>query len=128
MERTGRRHGLEGSWDWLEYAAGLPSKPINVAGTSANFLVASGRSILTGLSLINAATTAGTVKVHDGTDTTGMIIYANSIAGSGILNASLPVRGLLVEIGIFVEVLTATLNGAVYITPLWHYPHTAPGE
>lgn len=127
MERTERRYSLEGSWDWLEYAAGLPSKPINVAATSANFLVASGRAILTGLSLINAATTAGTVKVYDGTDTSGMIVYANSIAGSGILNASLPVRGLLCEIGVFVQVTAATLNGAVYITPLWHNRETAPG-
>lgn len=127
MDRTEQRYSLEGSWEWLEYAAGLPSKPINVAGTSANFLVASGRHILTGLSLINAATTAGTVKVHDGTDTTGMIVYANSVAGSGILNASLPVRGLLCEIGVFIEVVTATLNGAVYLTPLWHNRRTAPG-
>lgn len=128
MERTGRRYGLEGSWDWLEFAAGLPSKPQNVAATAANFLVASGRHILTGLSLLNAATTAGTIKVHDGTDTTGMIIYANTIAASGILNASLPVRGLLCEIGVYVEVVTATVNGAVYLTPLWHYRNTAPGE
>lgn len=126
MDASGRRHGFEGSWDWLEYAAGLPSKPVPFSFVVGNFLAEGGRAILTGGVFVNSATTAGTVLVHDGTDTSGAVVAAVSVAASGLAQLPLPVRGVLLEIGCYVEVNTLQIKGSVYLTPLWHYPLTAP--
>ncbi len=128
MTGTGRRHGLEGSWDWLEYAAGLPSKPISVPVGSAAGLVMGGRAVLTGGWFGNSGTVAGHISVYDGADGNGLEVARVALPASGVAVMSLPSRGLLLDIGCWVSVSTGTLGGTLYLIPLWHYPMTAPGE
>jgi hypothetical protein len=128
MTGTGRRHGLEGSWEWLEYAAGLPSKPIALPIGAVGGVVASGRWIVVGGTFINSATTAGTVDVQDGQGGPMQLVSRTQVAASSSATLNLPVRGVLLEIGAFVTYTTVNISGALLLVPLWHYRETAPGE
>lgn len=123
-----REHALEGSWDWLEWAAGLPSKPVPVPLGSAAITVFSGRCILTGLTVTNSAASGGTLIVHDGLDTNGNPAVRLGIGANSTGGYNAPVRGILMELGVTVNPNTLTLQGSVYVVPLWHYGETAPGE
>jgi hypothetical protein len=128
VERQRRRPTLESSWEWLEFAAQLPSKPVPVAGQTASFLAFPGRAILTGGFLQNTGGGNGSVLIRDGMDATGAVMAGASLAAGSLNSVNLPVKGILIEIGVYVTVTTATLTGALYVVPLWHYGLTAPGE
>lgn len=126
--RTGPRQTLESSWEWLEFAAGLPSRAMPITAITAGTLVMSGRAILTGGFLDNVATTAGQFVIYDNTSASGVQVAGGTVAASTISQLSLPVKGILLEIGCFIVPTTATLTGSVYLIPLWHYPQTQPGH
>lgn len=123
-----RRDTLEGSWEWLEFAAQLPSKAVPFNSQSGNFAPIGGRLIVTGLSWNNAATTAGTIAICDGVDAAGASIWQAPAAASSIGSAQIPPNGVLCEIGVFLKVTAATISGALLVIPLWHYDWTPPGE
>lgn len=120
--------GLKGSLEWLAFVANLPARiePINVP--LGGGLVVPGRGILTGVNLINSATAASTVTLIDGQDSKGLNIAQYTVAGSGNLSPNFPVKGVLVEIGVFLSYSGGLISGSVYVVPLWRYPFTAPGE
>lgn len=123
-----RGHGLEASWDWLQFAAGLPSRHVTVPGPVPWGVLAKGRSIVTGAALVNSSGAAVTVVIRDGEDASGDIIASLVVPANGGLTWQAPSAGVLAEIGVFAANPGAGITGAVYFTPLWHYPWTPPGK
>lgn len=128
MPARAHRDTLEGSWEWLEFAARLPSRPQPIKAQSASTLALSGRCIVTGLSFLNLATTAGMVDLYDGQDANGTLAWRTPAAASAITVSPIPPNGIFCEIGAFLNLTTVTITGAILIIPLWHYRWTPPGE
>lgn len=128
MEGRGRRPTLEGSWEWLEFASQLPAKAVPFSGISARTVLFSGRCVLRGLSFSNAATTAGVVDALDGLDGTGMIAWRTPAAASSTGQSPVPQPGILLEIGLTLNLTTVQITGAALVVPLWHYARTPPGQ
>lgn len=125
--RSERIEGLKGSWGWLEYASQLPAKPVALPSATGNGLVYSGRCILAGASVFNSATTSGGLNLLDGVDNKGLIAATIPLAATTGFNGDLAPNGVLMEIGIFATITTATISGAIYVIPLWHQRLTPPG-
>lgn len=123
-----RRESLEGDWDWLAFAADLPSRPIPFTALTTGQVALSGRCLVTGISGVNAATTAGRISIFDGTDSTGVQVWQASGAASSLFTSNVPGKGILCEIGCFLLASTMTATGSVLLIPLWHYDFTPPGE
>lgn len=123
-----RGHRLERSWEWLEFATGLPGKPVPLLLPSGTFLAFSGRCIYLGVNLINSATTAGRVVAYDGQDATGPLVDVATIPASGIVSAGTTATGVLCETGVTLAITGATVTGSVVVIPLWHAERTPPGE
>lgn len=128
MQIPAGARGLKGDWEWLEFAANLPSNPQFVINQSASGLVFGGPCILTGASFSHSGTAAGTIQLLDGLDATGGAVNAFSIAAGSNGQASLPSKGVLMELGVYLKLTTAIVTGSVYVVPLWHYRGTPPGE
>lgn len=123
-----RQEGLKGSWGWLNWAAQLPSNPQPLANAAASVLVYSGRCILTGISVQNNGTAAGGINILDGQDATGTAVIIQPLAAQAAAQVNLPGQGVLCEVGVYAQITTATIRGAVYIIPLWHDDFTTPGD
>ena len=128
MDGYRKIRGLKGSWEWLQFAAQLPAKPVPLLASSGNVVAFSGRCIYLGVNLINSATTAGRVAVYDGLDTTGPIVDLGAVAASGILSANTAAAGVLCELGVTVALTSIVVTGSVLVVPLWHYFDGPPGE
>ena len=120
--------GLKGSWEWLEFAAQLPAKPVPLVSLAASGALYSGRCILAGASVTNTATTAGQLNLLDGTDSKGQIVSVLPLAAGAAAYPVFGPAGVLMELGVFATVTTATITGSVYVIPLWHEWLTPPGE
>jgi hypothetical protein len=123
-----RRRTLESSWDWLGFAAGLPGKHVALPGPTAWGLVAPGRSLFLGATLANTSGAAVTVTIRDGQDASGDVLAVLVVPANGGLPYVGPSSGVMAEVGIFIASPGASISGALYFVPLWHYPNTAPGE
>lgn len=128
MDEYRKIRGLKGSWEWLQFAAQLPAKPVPLLASSGNVLAYSGRCIYLGINLINSATTAGRVVVYDGLDTTGAVVDLGAVAASGVLSANTAAAGVFCEMGITVALTSIVVTGSVLVVPLWHYFDSPPGE
>lgn len=128
MEDYRKVRGLKGSWDWLQFAAQLPAKPVPLLASSGTVVAYSGRCIYLGINLINTATTAGRVVAYDGLDTTGPVIDVAAVAATAVLATPRPASGVFCELGITVALTSIVVSGSVLIVPLWHYPDSPPGE
>ena len=116
------------SYEWLAFVGQLPASPIQFKAQAANINLTGGRYVVTGLNVTNSATTACTVTLHDGQDTTGQILTTAVVPASGSLNIVLGSNGAYAEIGIYMEVVTGTLTGSVLAVPLSRYNVTLPGQ
>ena len=125
--RSEHIEGLKGSWEWLEFAAQLPAKPMPLVSATANTLVYSGRCILAGASVFNNGTAAGGINLLDGLDGKGAIVTLIPLAANSGQTLELAPQGVLMEIGVFATISTATITGSIYIIPLWHERLTPPG-
>lgn len=119
---------MQGSWDWLRFAAQLPAKPFQFTSVSAGKLIVAGRYILREITGLNNATVGGTLTVLDGQDATGVICGTQGYAASQQFSHSFSTGGVLTEIGIWLTPGNGTLTGTVLAVPLWEYENTAPGE
>lgn len=117
-----------GSWNWLAAASELPAMVLPVRSLSAGGQLFTGRCIFRGYSLANVATTAGQFAVLDGQDATGITAAISDVAASSSTYDNPAVKGVLMDLGIYLAITTATLTGALWIVPLWDYPHTMPGR
>lgn len=128
MRERDRAADLAGSWEWLEFAARLPARPVPIASGSAVLTVYSGRCIFTGLSLTNSGGSGGTALVYDGLDVSGTPAARMGIGANSTSQFAAPGQGILMEIGVTLNPATLTLQGTAYVVPLWHGPRTPPGE
>lgn len=128
MLREHERHGLEGSWEWLAFAAQLPSKIVPLNNLQANTSLITGRCIVTGINCENTAGGSGIINLRDGADNTGPYFSILPLATNGTANIVFGTTGVLCELGVFAEIATATIRGAVFYIPLWHYEFTPPGD
>lgn len=128
MDDYRKIRGLKGSWEWLQFAAQLPAKPVPLLVSSGTVVAYSGRCIYLGTNLINSATTAGRVVVYDGLDTSGPIIDLAAVAASGIASVNTAAAGILCELGVTVSLTSIVVTGSVLVVPLWHYLDSPPGE
>ncbi len=116
------------SWEWLSFAATLPASPIQFLSQAANKQLATGRYIVTAINAANTATTAGTLTLYDGQDTTGEILGVIEAGASLSNNLVLGTTGAMCEIGIFMAVSGGTFTGSVLAIPLTRYTNTPPGQ
>lgn len=122
------RQAQRDSWEWLAFAASLPSRPIPFVGVSGNTLVYSGRCILTGVTANNTNAASGVIQLLDGLDATGVPAWQVHAGGTNQVQSILPNNGVLMDIGVFMEVSSATITGSVLLIPLAHYDMTQPGH
>lgn len=122
------RHTLKGSWEWLAFAAALPSQPFQFVAVTAGQLLLSGRYLVTGITINNSATVAGTVTLYDGQDTTGTIALTQHFSASGTQTTPTVPNGVMCEIGVFMNVTAGNISGAVWAVPLSLIAGTPPGE
>lgn len=127
MEREHRDRQLD-SWEWLLEANSLPSKPLPLSSYTGNSLLFSGRCILTGGSFENTGGGAGTMQLLDSTNNAGQVVAIFPLAAGGSYTGSIVRGGVLIDIGVFAVISSATILGSVFVIPLWHYPETAPGH
>lgn len=127
MEVTARREWRD-SWEWLAFAASLPSRPVPFSSVSGNTQLFTGRCILTGVTFNNLATTSGVVQLLDGQDATGAPAWQVHAGGSNQAQSILPNNGVLMDIGVFMAVSTVTITGSILVIPLLAYDKTPPAH
>jgi hypothetical protein len=119
---------LKRSWEWLEFAAGLPGRPFAYTGQSASFMVFKGRGILQNLVVNNGNAAGQTIILHDGEDASGPLVHQAFIGNSqNQVQPFLP-RGVFIETGVFAELFGGPWKITAVIVPLWHSARTPPGE
>lgn len=128
MDHHEHGRGLKASWDWLQFAAGLPCKHVAVPGPTAWGQIVAGRNILMSATLVNASGAAVTVTIRDGGDATGDPMAILVVPANGALPWTGPSPGVLAEVGIFAANPGANVSGVLHYIPLEHYYWTAPGE
>lgn len=116
----------KGDWRWLSFAASLPASPFQFKAVSASQQLLTGRYIVTGASVFNTATTAGTLALYDGMDANGQLIIVESAAASASQDLPIGSNGVLTEIGVYLSLTTATFTGVVWAIPLSRYNITPP--
>lgn len=126
MKRRERDWQL-GSWEWLEFASGLPANPEPLPVPGPNGLVMGGRAILRGYNFSNTSTTAGALVIYDGFDASGLGVIRVGYGATGTVAPAYFYPGILLNLGCFATGGLGALTGVLYLVPLWHYPDTAPG-
>lgn len=71
---------------------------------------------------------SGYAEVRDGMDATGGLIARVVVPAGGAASLQLPSYGVLCETGLYLVVSQATISGSLWVTHLWKYPFTPPGE
>lgn len=127
MEHREPGRTLESSWEWLRFAASLPAIPVPLPNLTQNTLLYSGRCILTGLNVDNTGGGSGAFNLRNGVDNTGEYIGIYRLASTAGVQQNFGTLGVMLDIGLFAEIATVTMRGAVFVIPLWHYGITAPG-
>lgn len=116
------------SLEWLSFMASLPAEPHSFAGVTSTKLLLRGRWIVTGAVVFNTATTAGSIALYDGEDTTGQLITVKSAAASESSDLPIGSNGVVTTIGVFLNCATGTFTGTVWAIPLWRYKRNPPAE
>ena len=119
---------LKSSFEWLEFAAGLPSRIIPWTAQAASFQGVKGRFVLQGLVAVNNNAAAQTITLHDGEDASGAMFYPASVGIGANLYQPFSPRGVLCETGVFVQLSAGPWNVTLLGVPLWHYSTSPPGE
>lgn len=86
--------------------------------TTADVLLITGRALLKGFSLRETTGTAtAAVTIHDGIADNNNFLAVIDLNASESVRDWFTGRGVLVDRGIFVEVLSGTVEGVVYVIP-----------
>lgn len=105
-------------------AANLPADPVPLPAAGAGGQVEGGRSVITGGNLVNNSTSAATVTLLDGQDAKGGVIAVLNVPASSALPFTLPNKGVMAEMGVFVQVAGGNVTGTIYVVHLWRYKFT----
>lgn len=125
--RHAQGEGLKADWEWLRFAASLPAIPVTLPNLQQNTLLYNGRCILTGVNLQNSGGGTGIINLRNGVDNTGEYVAIMPLGASASVSQQFGTLGVLLDIGLWAEIATATIRGAVFVIPLWHYGFTPPG-
>lgn len=88
-----------------------------VASTSTGTLVASGRYLLLGWSLHNAATVAATAQLFDGRSAAGQAWVTIRAAAGNDDRMTFTGRGIEVRDGVYLSPVTGTWSGSLFLIP-----------
>lgn len=119
---------LKLSYEWLEFAAGLPPKPVPYTGQSASFQGFKGPAILHGLVCNNGNAGGQTIILHDGEDATGPLVHQAFIGNGQNQVQMFPPKGIMCETGVFITLFGGPWAITLLLVPLWHYSITPPGK
>ena len=119
---------LKASYEWLEFAAGLPAKVVPWTNESASFQGFKGRCVLQAVAGINGNAGTQSIQLHDGEDASGALIFPTAVPGNGYLFQPFSPRGILCETGVFVQIPAGPWSITLLLVPLWHYSNTPPGS
>ena len=128
MDKAEHGRGLKASWEWLEFAAGLPSRHAAVPGPTVWGQVVGGRNILTAATFSNTTGAAVTITIRDGADVSGDPMAILVVPATSGLPWDGPTNGILAEVGIFIASPGAGVSGVINYIPLEHNYSTPPGE
>lgn len=127
MDERLRYEATKDSWQWLKFAASLPSRPYQFLSLAANTQLLRGRYLVRGVTINNTATVSGTLTLYDGEDTNGVIIIPQHYSASGTVTQPLDSNGVYATIGVFLAPGAGVVSGAVWAVPLAEYNLTVPG-
>lgn len=98
--------------------AGLPAIPVAITGKTGGVELIGGRCLLMGWSVDN--TSAGNIPllVYDGADASGMIVASPVVATISSNDQWFGDSGVLLNIGLFVNLGAGPWNGSFYVVPL----------
>lgn len=105
---TGAARTVRERLDW-------PLRPIEMQSTASGELILAGQCYLSGFSLVNNSTSAGTVTIYDGTDAKGTQLDPVALAASSTLRVNYPHEGIFCEQGIFVVAAGIFAQGTLWV-------------
>lgn len=124
----GRKNRMRDSWEWLAFAASLPSRPVNFSIAAGGESIFGGRCIFNGFAYVNAAGAGESIEFHDGQDATGPLLATLFASSGGRGVVPIPPPGILCDIGVFLTGPTGLVTGSAFIIPLDQYAFTPPGH
>lgn len=128
MDKFERTRNLKASWEWVEFAAGLPARHAAVPGPTAWGQVVPGANLFMGATIANASGAAVTVTIRDGADVSGDPMAVLVVPANSGLPYVGPSSGILAEVGIFIASPGANVSGVIHYVPLEHNQNTPPGD
>ena len=128
MDKWDREKALKMDWDWYHYATHLPAIPIPLNGSPNAGQLLRGPCVLTGWSVTNTNTAAGSFALLNGEDGTGMTVINLQLAANTGSTQQAGTEGILFDIGIWAVPNNIFATGSVWAVPLWHYPQTPPAR
>lgn len=113
--------------DWLRWRTARdverlyvpPTRAIDVAGPAVSGSIITGRGLWKGLQLRETAGAAAAVRLWDnGSAASGSKLWATNVLANNNATALVPDRGVIFERGIFLEVVSGTVEGVVLVVEL----------
>lgn len=96
----------------------IPSQSQAFPATTVGIILISGRGVLTGWALKETTgAAAATLNIWDGTDNRGLLLAPVNLAANESNREWFSDWGIAFSRGIFVEVLTGSVSGAVWVIP-----------
>ena len=92
-----------------------PTRAVPLVGISADKLITNQPCILVGWSVRDAGAAASLFDLYDGQDETGSIVAGGAYASGGESRSDLGGEGVWCERGLWLDVESGTLQGAVWI-------------
>ena len=100
----------------LDVPANRPARPVVYSTGNAGKLIYSRQATVTGWSFRETSGTVGAVlRIVDGQDNTGTLIAALSLSGGQAAAVSLAPGGLAALSGVYIDVVSGTVEGAVWV-------------
>lgn len=94
-------------------SVGVQARPLSGVGQ----VLSSSAGRLAGYTLRETAGAVATVRIHDGFDATGDLLATVALPAAGSADQWLMPHGVAFVYGIWVEIVTGTVEGAVYLAP-----------
>lgn len=91
--------------------------PGSVNGAAASSVVSSSPGRLAGFGLAETAGVGATIRLHDGTDTSGDVIMRIDLAANESAREWYMPHGIGFTYGLFVEIVSGAIEGSVYLGP-----------
>lgn len=98
-----------------------PAQVLPVVATSADVQLLTGLFVLRGWSFAESTGSAAvTFELYDGTDETYPLVAAFGLAQATGTSLAIPGNGVIIRTGLFVEMLSGSVKGAVWYNAITH--------